>query len=144
VVAVGGVLRGRVAQHGRRRTRLRTRIRHRRAARGVAEPGDVHHGWAACADRYRWRRDYGPDGRCGRFRPPGSGVPAAAPHDPRRSRAAGTHECRDGRPADMRRFVLAFGAVALLLAGGLSYLAYSAPDGLESVAHQGCTMVRTS
>lgn len=44
----------------------------------------------------------------------------------------------------MRRFVLAFGAVALLVAGGLSYLADSDPDGLETVAHQGCAAVQTS
>ena len=44
----------------------------------------------------------------------------------------------------MRRFVLTFGAVALLVAGGLSYLADSDPDGLETVAHQGCTMAQTA
>lgn len=43
----------------------------------------------------------------------------------------------------MRRFALAFGAVALLIAGGLSYLADSAPDGLGAVTHQGCTVVQT-
>lgn len=36
-------------------------------------------------------------------------------------------------------FLLGFLAVALLVAGGLSYLASSDPDGLDSVALHGCT-----
>ena len=39
----------------------------------------------------------------------------------------------------MKRFLLAFGVAALLIAGLLSYLADSSPDGLESVTRQGCT-----
>jgi cobalt/nickel transport protein len=41
----------------------------------------------------------------------------------------------------MTRFLLSFGLVALIVAGGLSYLADSDPDGLESVSRQGCTVV---
>jgi cobalt/nickel transport protein len=39
----------------------------------------------------------------------------------------------------VRRFLLAFGLVALLVAGAVSYLASSAPDGLDAVTRQGCT-----
>jgi cobalt/nickel transport protein len=39
------------------------------------------------------------------------------------------------------RFFVAFGVVALLIAGLLSYLASSSPDGLDSVTLQGCTEV---
>ncbi len=36
------------------------------------------------------------------------------------------------------RFFLAFGVVALLIAGLLSYLAASTPDGLDAATRQGC------
>lgn len=36
-------------------------------------------------------------------------------------------------------FLLGFLAVALLVAGGLSYFASSSPDGLDTVALHGCT-----
>lgn len=39
----------------------------------------------------------------------------------------------------MKRFWLGFAVVALLIAGGLSYLASSDPDGLDTVALNGCT-----
>ena len=39
------------------------------------------------------------------------------------------------------RFFLAFGLVALVIAGLLSYLASSSPDGLDSVTLNGCTEV---
>ena len=39
-----------------------------------------------------------------------------------------------------RRFLLGFLLAALLVAGGLSYLASSAPDGLDSVTLSGCTL----
>lgn len=39
------------------------------------------------------------------------------------------------------RFFIAFGVVALLIAGLLSYLASSNPDGLDSVTLNGCTEV---
>ncbi len=45
------------------------------------------------------------------------------------------------RPAPSRRaigFFVGFLVVALLVAGGLSYFASSAPDGLDSVALNGC------
>jgi cobalt/nickel transport protein len=42
-----------------------------------------------------------------------------------------------------RRFSLGFLLVALLVAGGLSYFASSAPDGLDSVTLQGCDVVET-
>ncbi|MGH3822497.1 MAG: PDGLE domain-containing protein [Pseudonocardiaceae bacterium] len=45
---------------------------------------------------------------------------------------------RHGTPV---RFFLAFGVVALLIAGLLSYLASSSPDGLDSVTLNGCTEV---
>ncbi|GAA1831546.1 PDGLE domain-containing protein [Pseudonocardia ailaonensis] len=38
-----------------------------------------------------------------------------------------------------RRFLLAFLLVALVVAGGVSYLASSSPDGLDTVALHGCT-----
>ncbi|CAA9449738.1 MAG: Core component NikM of nickel ECF transporter / Additional substrate-specific component NikN of nickel ECF transporter [uncultured Pseudonocardia sp.] len=38
------------------------------------------------------------------------------------------------------RFHLGFLLVALAIAGGLSYLASSAPDGLDSVTRAGCTL----
>jgi cobalt/nickel transport protein len=38
-----------------------------------------------------------------------------------------------------RRFLLGFLVVALLVAGGVSYLASADPDGLDSVARHGCT-----
>ncbi|GAA1260207.1 hypothetical protein GCM10009609_23990 [Pseudonocardia aurantiaca] len=40
-------------------------------------------------------------------------------------------------------FFLGFLAVALLVAGGLSYFASSAPDGLDTVTLHGCDVVRT-
>lgn len=43
-----------------------------------------------------------------------------------------------------RNFLLGFLAVALLIAGGLSYLASSSPDGLDSVALHGCEVVETA
>jgi cobalt/nickel transport protein len=39
----------------------------------------------------------------------------------------------------VRRFLLGFLAVVLLVAGGVSYLASSAPDGLDTVTLRGCT-----
>ena len=39
-----------------------------------------------------------------------------------------------------RTFLLGFLLVALVVAGGLSYLASSAPDGLDSVTLSGCTL----
>ena len=41
------------------------------------------------------------------------------------------------------RFFLGFLAVALLVAGGLSYLASPDPDGLDTVTLNGCDVVRT-
>jgi cobalt/nickel transport protein len=41
------------------------------------------------------------------------------------------------------RFFLGFLAVALLVAGALSYFASPDPDGLDTVALNGCTVVRT-
>ncbi|MCG5433782.1 PDGLE domain-containing protein [Mycobacterium sp. MYCO198283] len=38
----------------------------------------------------------------------------------------------------MRRFWLGFVAVIVLVAGGLSYLASSQPDGLDSATRRGC------
>lgn len=43
------------------------------------------------------------------------------------------------RRISLRRFLLGGLLVALLLAGGLSAFASSAPDGLDSVTRQGCT-----
>lgn len=40
-------------------------------------------------------------------------------------------------------FLLGFLVVALLIAGGLSYLASSAPDGLDSVTLHGCQVAET-
>lgn len=53
------------------------------------------------------------------------------------------------RPAQRRgrtpaRFFVAFALVALAIAGVLSYLASSSPDGLDSVTEQGCTVGRDS
>ena len=42
------------------------------------------------------------------------------------------------------RFYLGFLVVALLVAGGLSYFASSAPDGLDIVALNGCQTVQTA
>jgi cobalt/nickel transport protein len=39
----------------------------------------------------------------------------------------------------MKRFALGFGLVILLVAGWLSYLADSDPDGLDAVTERGCT-----
>ena len=44
----------------------------------------------------------------------------------------------------MRRFLLGFGLVALLVAGALSYFADSDPDGLDSVAQRGCSITGTA
>lgn len=41
-------------------------------------------------------------------------------------------------------FLLAFLAVALLVAGGLSYFASSSPDGLDSVTLHGCEVTETA
>jgi cobalt/nickel transport protein len=41
------------------------------------------------------------------------------------------------------RFYLGFLLVALVVAGGLSYFASSAPDGLDSVTLRGCDVVET-
>jgi cobalt/nickel transport protein len=49
-------------------------------------------------------------------------------------------------PAPNRRatgFFVGFLVVALLIAGGLSYLASSAPDGLDSVTLEGCRVTGT-
>jgi cobalt/nickel transport protein len=43
----------------------------------------------------------------------------------------------------MTRFLLVFGLITLLVAGGLSYLADSDPDGLDSVSQRGCTVIDT-
>lgn len=43
----------------------------------------------------------------------------------------------------MKRFALVFATVALVLAGAVSYLADSDPDGLDTVAQRGCEVVRT-
>ena len=42
------------------------------------------------------------------------------------------------------RFYVGFLVVALLVAGGVSYFASSAPDGLDTVALHGCQTVRTA
>ena len=42
------------------------------------------------------------------------------------------------------RFYVGFLVVALLVAGGLSYFASSAPDGLDTVALNGCQTVQTA
>jgi cobalt/nickel transport protein len=42
-----------------------------------------------------------------------------------------------------RQFLLGFLLVALVVAGGLSYLASSQPDGLDSVTRHGCTVSET-
>ena len=42
------------------------------------------------------------------------------------------------------RFLLGFLLVALVIAGGLSYLASSDPDGLDSVTLNGCTVSETA
>jgi cobalt/nickel transport protein len=42
------------------------------------------------------------------------------------------------------RFYVGFLVVALLVAGGLSYFASSAPDGLDTVALNGCQSVQTA
>lgn len=38
----------------------------------------------------------------------------------------------------MRRFLIGFGLIALVIAGGLSYLADGDPDGLDAVTQRGC------
>jgi cobalt/nickel transport protein len=42
------------------------------------------------------------------------------------------------------RFLVGFLLVALVIAGGLSYLASSDPDGLDSVTLNGCTVSETA
>ncbi|MCG7594036.1 PDGLE domain-containing protein [Mycobacterium sp. C3-094] len=42
------------------------------------------------------------------------------------------------------RFWAAFAVATLLIAGGLSYLASSSPDGLDSATLQGCEVVETA
>lgn len=44
----------------------------------------------------------------------------------------------------MSRFLAGFLLVALVIAGGLSYLASSDPDGLDSVTLHGCTVTETA
>jgi cobalt/nickel transport protein len=46
--------------------------------------------------------------------------------------------------APRSRFLLGFLLAALLIAGGLSYLASPDPDGLDSVALHGCTVSETA
>ncbi len=41
------------------------------------------------------------------------------------------------------RFWIGFAVVTLLIAGGVSYLASSSPDGLDSATLQGCEVVET-
>ncbi|MDA3630744.1 PDGLE domain-containing protein [Saccharopolyspora oryzae] len=43
----------------------------------------------------------------------------------------------------MRRFLLVFGLVVLVIAGGVAYFADSDPDGLDAVTQQGCEVVQT-
>jgi cobalt/nickel transport protein len=43
----------------------------------------------------------------------------------------------------VKRFLIGFALVALVIAGALSYLADSAPDGLDSVTQRGCTVAET-
>ena len=43
----------------------------------------------------------------------------------------------------MNRFLAGFLLVALVIAGGVSYLASSDPDGLDSVTLHGCTVTET-
>ncbi|WP_042377250.1 PDGLE domain-containing protein [Gordonia alkanivorans] len=50
---------------------------------------------------------------------------------------------RTGR-LSRRMFLTAFAVVALILAGVVSYLASSAPDGLDSTTLQGCEMLEAS
>lgn len=38
------------------------------------------------------------------------------------------------------RFLLGFAAIVLVIAGGVAYLADPAPDGLDAVTQQGCTV----
>ena len=46
--------------------------------------------------------------------------------------------------ASRSRFLVGFLLVALVIAGGLSYLASSDPDGLDSVTLHGCTVSETA
>ena len=48
-----------------------------------------------------------------------------------------TRSSRTRRP---RAFFLGFGLVTLLIAGALSYLADSDPDGLDTITRDGCTV----
>jgi cobalt/nickel transport protein len=43
----------------------------------------------------------------------------------------------------LRPFFVVFAAVTILIAGGVSYLASSSPDGLDSATLQGCEVVHT-
>jgi cobalt/nickel transport protein len=43
-----------------------------------------------------------------------------------------------------RWFWIAFAVVTLLIAGGVSYLASSSPDGLDSATLQGCEVIATA
>ena len=46
-------------------------------------------------------------------------------------------------PVSLRRFLIGFALVALLVAGAVSYLASSSPDGLDSATTRGCETVET-
>ncbi|MFC0452649.1 PDGLE domain-containing protein [Rhodococcus jostii] len=43
----------------------------------------------------------------------------------------------------LRRFLIGFALVALLVAGAVSYLASSSPDGLDAATTRGCDTVET-
>ena len=43
----------------------------------------------------------------------------------------------------LRRFLIGFALVALLVAGAVSYLASSSPDGLDAATTRGCETVET-
>ncbi|KAF0965488.1 PDGLE domain-containing protein [Rhodococcus sp. T7] len=43
----------------------------------------------------------------------------------------------------LRRFLIGFALVALLVAGAVSYLASSSPDGLDAATMRGCETVET-
>lgn len=43
----------------------------------------------------------------------------------------------------MKRFLIGFAVIVMIIAGALSYLADSDPDGLDTATRQGCTVVQT-